>query len=243
MKKKVPYGFVYETVNKVNKMKYIGKCIYSRENNWETYLGSGLYLKRAIKSHGRENFERTILKEAYSYEELNALEELFLAKYEAAASEEYYNLKSTSIGGDTFTTNPRKEEIRQLKRLRMEGSNNHQFGKEKTDKMIASVKKANSRPIVIEGIKYESQIEACEVLGIKHTTLGYRLDSDNWEEWKRSVPKNNTTRTTVPNTIKVEIDGVIYDSINHAIEALPLSRGTVFSRLNSEKFPKYKRLS
>ena len=43
------YGFIYETTNKINGMKYIGKCIYSRQNDWKEYLGSGTYLKRAIK--------------------------------------------------------------------------------------------------------------------------------------------------------------------------------------------------
>ncbi|WP_425411978.1 hypothetical protein [Lysinibacillus contaminans] len=69
------YGFIYETINKINGKKYIGKCIYDRINNWENYLGSGVYLKRAIKKYGKENFEKKIICIAYSDDELNQLEE------------------------------------------------------------------------------------------------------------------------------------------------------------------------
>lgn len=96
------YGFVYETTNKVNGMKYIGKCIYSRKNNWETYLGSGVYLKRAIKKYGKSNFERIILAEADSEEELNELEEYYIKKYNAVESPNYYNVKYTSIGARRY---------------------------------------------------------------------------------------------------------------------------------------------
>ncbi len=56
MNQKVSYGFIYMTVNKLNGMKYIGKCIYKRQNNWCNYLGSGLYLQRAIKKVWERKF-------------------------------------------------------------------------------------------------------------------------------------------------------------------------------------------
>ena len=77
-KNKVPYGFVYETINNINGMKYIGKCIYGRINNWQSYLGSGTYLKRAISKYGKENFKKKILQDAFSDEELNSLEEKYI---------------------------------------------------------------------------------------------------------------------------------------------------------------------
>lgn len=58
------YGFVYMTTNKINNMKYIGKCEYSRKNGWKNYLGSGTYFKRALATYGREAFTREILAEA-----------------------------------------------------------------------------------------------------------------------------------------------------------------------------------
>lgn len=128
------FGFVYITINKVNGKAYIGKCIYQRQNNWESYLGSGLYLKRAIKKYGKANFIRFILEEANTSEELNKLEEQYIMKFNAVQSPYFYNLKLTAIGGDCFTNNPRKEEIRQMRIKQMSGKGNNQYGKPKTKK-------------------------------------------------------------------------------------------------------------
>lgn len=185
-----PYGFVYETTNKLNGMKYIGKCVYERQNDWKKYLGSGTYLKRAIRKYGPENFVKTILEEAYSEKDLESLEELYIKRFDAVSSPLYYNPKYTSIGGDVFTDNPRKEEIRQMKVRQMTGKNNHQYGKPKTKKMIDAVKESNSRKVNIEGIEYESQSKAAKVLGLAVSVLNYRLDSTSFPTYKRLVPKN-----------------------------------------------------
>lgn len=192
-----PYGFIYETTNKLNGMKYIGKCIYHRQNDWEKYLGSGTYLKRAIAKYGKENFVRTILEEAYSDEELNKLEEEYIARFDAVDSPQYYNIKQTSVGGDVFTHNPRKEEIRRMRKQQMSGEGNHQYGKAKTPKMIKAVKEANARAVEVDGIEYISQSEAARQLGLKVTALNYRLDSDGFPNYKRLVPKNITKRSKV----------------------------------------------
>ena len=64
------------------------------------------------------------------------------------------------------------------------------YGKDKfTKTIINSVKKANSRAIEIEGIKYESTSEASRILSIGYTTIGYRLDSDNYPEYRRLTPR------------------------------------------------------
>lgn len=238
------YGFVYETTNKVNGMKYIGKCIYSRKNNWETYLGSGVYLKRAIKKYGKSNFERIILAEADSEEELNELEEYYIKKYNAVESPNYYNVKYTSIGGDVFTNHPRKEEIRKMRVKQMTGKGNHQYGKPKSEKMINSVKKANSRKVSIDGVVYNSQREASKALGINTTTLSYRLDSDNFPTYIRLDPKK---KKEPPKDIsylqtRISVDGVEYSSMKAAAEHLGIHSSTVASRVRNKNFPNYKRL-
>lgn len=99
-----PFGFVYETTNTINDMKYIGKCIYGRINNWETYVGSGLYLKRAIKKYGKEKFVRVILVEAYSDIELNQLEEHYISKRNAVESKEYSSINAASVALSLYST-------------------------------------------------------------------------------------------------------------------------------------------
>ena len=39
-------GIIYQYVFD-NGMKYIGQKTYDKKGNWKTYLGSGIYLKRA----------------------------------------------------------------------------------------------------------------------------------------------------------------------------------------------------
>lgn len=89
------YGFIYITTNIINGNKYIGQKIFNR--NWKSYLGSGKYLKNAIRKYGKENFTRKILEIAYSKEELNILEIKYIKNYRAVENEDYYNI---SVGGD-----------------------------------------------------------------------------------------------------------------------------------------------
>lgn len=179
-----PYGFIYETTNNINGMKYIGKCVYHRQNDWNKYLGSGLYLKRAINKYGRENFTRVILQEAYSAEELQDLEEMYIRRFDVVNSPAYYNIKLTSMGGDCFSTNPRKEDIRNMRVQQMSGESNHQYGRPKSDKMIASVKKANSRAVEIDGVTYKSRTEASRTLGISLSTISYRITHETFTTYR-----------------------------------------------------------
>jgi hypothetical protein len=63
------YGFVYLTTCKINNKKYIGMCSHEKLDK-EKYLGSGKYLKNAIKRYGKDNFIREILEECTTREEL-----------------------------------------------------------------------------------------------------------------------------------------------------------------------------
>lgn len=178
------YGFVYETINLLNGKKYIGKCVFSRKNDWRKYLGSGTYFKRAVKKYGKENFKRDILFLAKTPEELEECEELFLEAMDAVNSSDYYNLKFSSIGGDVFTYHPEKERIRESRRKQMSGKGNHQYGKPKSEKMINAVKEKNSKPIEIDGIRYASSSEAARAFDIGVTTILYRVNSKGFPNYK-----------------------------------------------------------
>ncbi|MGB6408101.1 MAG: hypothetical protein WBF39_11535 [Planococcus donghaensis] len=231
-----PFGFIYETTNQVNNMKYIGKCIYTRKNNWKVYMGSGLYLKRAIKKYGLENFTRVILAEANSAEELNALEEYYILLYKAVESPTYYNVKFTSIGGDIFTMNPNKESIRLQRVQQMSGEGNHQYGKAKSRKMIESVRKANSRVVMIDNVEYSSGKEAAEILNIKTTTLNYRLGSDHFPNYERLYEKVNRP-TNKTSAYKCQIGNIQYESIAKAASAHGISTHSMRNRMYSKNFP------
>ncbi|QOI66631.1 hypothetical protein [Erwinia phage FBB1] len=93
METKLHY-IVYKTTNKINGFYYIG--VHKTHNLNDGYLGSGKYLKSAISKYGKESFERTILHECCSSEEMYKLEnEIVNAEYLKLPN--VYNLK---IGGE-----------------------------------------------------------------------------------------------------------------------------------------------
>ena len=102
-----PYGFTYITVNSINGKKYIGQKRYTK--GWESYLGSGTYLKRAINKYGEENFSKEIIDVAYSREELNLLEIKLIDSYNACTNKDYYNIALGGNGGNCILGKTREE--------------------------------------------------------------------------------------------------------------------------------------
>ena len=50
---------------------------------------------------------------------------------------------------------------------------------------IGLVKGINSKPVVINGIKYQSAVEAAEILNISVHTVRYRIKSNTFTGWKK----------------------------------------------------------
>lgn len=95
------YGFIYITTNLINGKKYVGKRRYSY--GWEFYLGSGLYLNRAVKKYGRDNFKKEIIDEAESEELLRAKEKYYIKKFNAIQDKNWYNIADGGLGGNTIS--------------------------------------------------------------------------------------------------------------------------------------------
>ncbi len=86
---------IYKTTNLIDGKFYVGK---DTKNN-PKYLGSGLFLNRAIKKYGREHFEKIILEECQSIEELNNRERYWIETLKAR--ELGYNIAEGGDGGKT----------------------------------------------------------------------------------------------------------------------------------------------
>ena len=54
--------YIYKTTNNINCKIYIGMH-YSEDIENDTYMGSGKYIKKAIRKYGIKNFSREILFE------------------------------------------------------------------------------------------------------------------------------------------------------------------------------------
>lgn len=227
------FGYIYLTTNRVNSKKYIGKAITNRKNNHENYLGSGILLKKAIKKYGKENFRKDIICLCFNKAELEKQEEYFIDLYNAVNRDDFYNLKKTSIGGDTFTTNPKRELIREKHRKNAIGKNNPMYERIKNEKIINSIKKANSQKIKVNNILYNSQTDASKALGIGLTTINYRLNSDNFPNYKRiTSPKKTYKKKHNNKKIRCKIYDIEYDSIAEAAKALGKSPSYIRRRIN-----------
>lgn len=96
------YGYIYKTTNTVNGKIYVGQ---KKSNKFlgNKYLGSGKYLRCAIKHYGEECFVVSLIQTADSKEELDALEKFYIKKFNAVDSDVGYNIAFGAVGGDTYT--------------------------------------------------------------------------------------------------------------------------------------------
>lgn len=91
------YGYIYETTNLVNGKKYIGKHV-SENFVGIKYLGSGIYLKRAINKYGKENFKVRLIEKCETEVKLNERETYWIDKLNCIKSNDYYNIGAGGIG-------------------------------------------------------------------------------------------------------------------------------------------------
>jgi len=86
------YHFVYITTDLNTGKQYVGD--HSTENLNDGYLGSGLYIKRAIRKSSKENFKREIL-------------ELFESKQEAFDAQEKYIIEHQTLFPCGYNLSPK----------------------------------------------------------------------------------------------------------------------------------------
>lgn len=118
-------GFVYQWTNKINGKKYIGSHVGSID---DAYVGSGTVFKNAIKKHGIDNFERTILFESNSQSEIREKEQYYLDLHDVVNNKNFYNVSPHSCGGwDVINKSDKRLEynkrISEAAKLRHTGGN------------------------------------------------------------------------------------------------------------------------
>lgn len=91
------YHTVYKTTNLINGKIYIG--IHSSSDQYDSYLGSGLILKHAIKKYGKHNFKKEVLLCALAQEYLYEFEKSFIQMI--CNNENSYNISKGGHGGNT----------------------------------------------------------------------------------------------------------------------------------------------
>ena len=100
------YSFVYMTTNNINGKIYIG--VHTTNNIYDSYLGGGTYINKAIKKYGRKNFTREILK--FTLTKKQALQiEKYIVNNIFIADSRNYNIKVGGQAGVVLTDESRKK--------------------------------------------------------------------------------------------------------------------------------------
>lgn len=98
---------IYKTTNLINGKIYVGKDTLNRTD----YLGSGIYLKNAIDKYGIENFTKETIEICQSKDELCGRELFWIKELKSQDKSIGYNISNGGEGGDTYSNNPRRNEI------------------------------------------------------------------------------------------------------------------------------------
>lgn len=146
--------YIYEIKNNINNKTYIGqrKCPANKTPETDSYMGSGNYLKNAKNKYGLQNFTKTILAVAGTYENINILEKVFIALYRAEGKAEY-NIANGGDGGDTLYY--ASSEIKIAHKLKLKSI---MSSDEVKHKISLSTRKVFENPDVIEKLKQSHKI-------------------------------------------------------------------------------------
>lgn len=110
-------GKIYITTNNINGKIYIGQTM-SRDTR---YIGSGVYLKQAIKECGKSNFSSKVLVDNIELpEQLNCLEMFYIKLYDSTNAEIGYNLR---IGGENKAFKHTQESLEKIQRRSLQPDN------------------------------------------------------------------------------------------------------------------------
>lgn len=206
---------IYMATNKINGKMYIGQTIMSLTKRRQAHYdaakrGSKTHFHKAIRKYGRDVFEWTILETASSRKRLSDLETKYINEYNSI--KKGYNEAEGGFGGSPFHRgNVVYERIK------------HKLGKWK-----------NGNP------------------GATKEAIEKRRTSFTKTKWVRGTSHKNTGKTKTglcgsknpmfgkrPVLQKIEIDGVVYNSLGEAAIKFDLTRRTIKQRCLSEKYPKW----
>lgn len=129
------YGVIYKIRNKVNNKIYIGQTI----NDFDVrYSGGNIintqntYLKNSIKKYGLDNFEiDTEFDVAYSKEELDTLEDMYIKIYNTTDRDYGYNRRFGGANGKL--TEETKSKLSVARKGKYIGENSYWYGKERDE--------------------------------------------------------------------------------------------------------------
>jgi Ni/Co efflux regulator RcnB len=180
---------IYKVTNLINNKIYIGA--HKTENIDDNYMGSGKYIKLAIKKYGKENFKREILfildspSDMYKKEK-EIVNEEFIKRYDT------YNCKVGGRGGMTaFMTDEEKDVF--VKNMSKIKKSQYDDGMQTWNKGLKMTDEFRSK--ISESLKGKHAGENNPMYG---KPCYYKMTDDEKQTWSEGIRKGNTgkIRTT-----------------------------------------------
>lgn len=220
---------IYKTTNLINGKIYIGQDT----KNDPRYLGSGKIIKRAIKKYGYENFKKEIIEVCYNQNELDIREKYWINNLKTTDENIGYNI---SFGGQTGWMRGLKhsEETKKNYSLnrkgKLTGYKNGMYGKKHSEE---SKKKMGVPQIGEKNGMYGKKHSEKTIKKISESLSGTKnsfYGKKHSEVTKKKMSELAKQRKTNPNSKKVSINGVVFNSASEAARILGSSTGTISYR-------------
>lgn len=182
------YYIIYKITNQINGKYYIGR--HATKNVNDSYMGSGIGIKNAIKKYGRENFTKEIIAIADTADNLWNLEKEIVNEsivkdpmsYNNAYGGKHYLHGLKEYDYDAFITHQRKAGQQYAKNFRGNPKEWHQKGGYSSSRMRSSQYKYHittntGDEYIVNGLEFK---ELCKEKNWNYNTL----------HWKKSMGKH-----------------------------------------------------
>jgi hypothetical protein len=211
-----------------------------KKKNWETYLGSGKLLGRAIEKYGKEAFHREIIQYCDSIDEAIKAEKDFILENECHLKEDWYNI---AVG---FTTQGfrGKKQTEKHKLAMQKLLTGIPKSKESTKKQSETRKQKIKQGLYSFNNHTSEQIEMVRLLGKnnkgKKRSDETKLKMSNSHKNKTFTEqtKNNISKSKLKCWTLENINGEVIQ-VNNLIEWTSknnIKYGTIYNSISNKKF-------
>jgi group I intron endonuclease len=199
---------IYKVTNLINNKIYIGKTIQDlnlrKHNHYNQSLrGSQTKFHKALLKYNKSEFIWEIIYKCISTDELNIMEEYYINQYNSF--KKGYNMTKGGDGGVTYkkgdilyekikhklgkwkngnpgaTKQAIQKRINTFKDIKwVSGTNHGNYGHSHNKGILIGSKNPNAKKVIIDGIEYETIVQASKALNVTEDHVRYRCKSSKY---------------------------------------------------------------